>query len=182
MELFRDCKELNEVELNSSISLVDVNTNCSLGIRFKDDFFKYINSLNELHYFLIPSSNENNFIYLRSSEWGKHDKQQQISSSRVVLSFVFYQDFLFLHHLTSETNNKALIQITSQYFDMTHAIAALSYFPVTLNWNKTHIVATLNYFPPSKHSSWWRRTRRLQCNIFLSSKSSWRRLQDVLKT
>ena len=26
-------------------------------------------------YFLIPSSNENNLIYLRSSEWGKHDKQ-----------------------------------------------------------------------------------------------------------
>ena len=25
---------------------------------------------------------------------------------------------------------------TSQYFDMTHVIAALSYFPVTLSWNK----------------------------------------------
>ena len=40
-------------------------------------------------YFLILSSNENNLIYLRSSEWGKHDKKQQISSSGVVLSFVF---------------------------------------------------------------------------------------------
>ena len=37
---------------------------------------------------------------------------------------------------------------------------------------------------------WWRRTedvlktssRRLQCNIFLSSKTSWKRLEDVLKT
>ena len=47
--------------------------------------------------------------------------------------------FLFLHHLTSETNNKALVQRTSQYFDMIHVIAALSYFPVTLSWNKnTH--------------------------------------------
>ena len=99
------------------------------------------------YYFLIPSSNKNNLIYLRSSEWGKHDKQQQISSSRVVLSFVFYQDFLFLHHLTSETNNKALIQRTSQYFDMIHVIAALSYFLVTLSWNETYIVATLSYFP-----------------------------------
>ena len=86
-----------------------------------------------VNYFLIPSSNENNLIYLQNSEWGKHDKKQQISSSGVVLSFVFQQDFLFLHHLTSETNNKALIQRTSQYFDMTHVIAALSYFPVTLS-------------------------------------------------
>ena len=44
---------------------------------------------------------------------------------------------------------------------------------------------------PSKHSSWWRRTedvlkmswRRLQCNIFLSFKTSSKRLQeDVLQT
>ena len=45
---------------------------------------------------------------------------------------------------------------------------------------------------PSKHSSWWKRTedvletswRRLQCNIFLSSKKILlgRRLEDVLKT
>ena len=48
---------------------------------------------------------------------------------------------------------------------------------------------------PSKHSSWWRRTedvlktswRRLQCNIFLSSKTSWRHnsktsCKHVLKT
>ena len=95
-------------------------------------------------------SNENNLIYLLSSGWGKHDKKQQISSSGVVFRFacvvascsvlhVFYQDFLFSHHLTSETNNKALIQRTSQYFDMTHVIAALSYFPVTLSWNRnTH--------------------------------------------
>ena len=42
---------------------------------------------------------------------------------------------------------------------------------------------------PSKHSSWWRRTedvlkmswRRLQCNIFLSFKTSSKRLQDVFK-
>ena len=40
-------------------------------------------------YFLIPSSNENNLIYLQSSEWGKHDNKQQISSSAAVLSFVF---------------------------------------------------------------------------------------------
>ena len=41
---------------------------------------------------------------------------------------------------------------------------------------------------PSKHSSWWRRTkdilktssRRLQCNIFLSSKRSWRRLEGII--
>ena len=33
----------------------------------------------------MPSSNENNVIYLRSSEWGGgHDKKQQISSSGVV--------------------------------------------------------------------------------------------------
>ena len=44
---------------------------------------------NNEYYFLIPLSKENNLIYLRSSEWGKHDKQQQISSSGVVLSFVF---------------------------------------------------------------------------------------------
>ena len=103
-------------------------------------------------------SNENNLIYLLSSGWGKHDKKQQISSSGVVFRFacvvascsvlhVFYQDFLFSHHLTSETNNKALIQRTSQYFDMTHVIAALSYFPAALSWNMTHIVATLSYFP-----------------------------------
>ena len=30
---------------------------------------------------------------------------------------------------------------------MTHVIAALNYFLVTLSGNKTHIVATLNYFP-----------------------------------
>ena len=44
------------------------------------------------------------------------------------------------------------------------------------------------YFHPSKHSSWWRRTevalqtswRCLQCNIFLSSKTSWRRLEDII--
>ena len=94
-------------------------------------------------------SNENNLIYLLSSGWGKHDKKQQISSSGVVFRFacvvascsvlhVFYQDFLFSHHLTSETNNKALIQRTSQYFDMTHVIAALNYFPATLSWNMTH--------------------------------------------
>ena len=64
---------------------------------------------------------------------GKHDKNQQISSSGVVLSFLFYQDILFLHHLTSETNNKALIQKTPQPFEMTHVIAALSYFPATLS-------------------------------------------------
>ena len=65
-------------------------------------------------YFLIPSSNENNLIYLLSSEWGKYDKKQQISSSGVVLSFVFWQDsFSFLPHRTSEANNKALIQRTS---------------------------------------------------------------------
>ena len=42
---------------------------------------------------------------------------------------------------------------------------------------------------PSKHSSWWRSTedvlkmswRRLQCNIFLSFKTSSKRLQDVFK-
>ena len=45
--------------------------------------------LEKLYYFVIPSSNENNLIYIRSSEWGKHDKQQQISSSGVALSFVF---------------------------------------------------------------------------------------------
>ena len=41
---------------------------------------------------------------------------------------------------------------------------------------------------PSKHSSWWRRTegvletswRRLQCNIFLSFKRSWRRLEGII--
>ena len=41
---------------------------------------------------------------------------------------------------------------------------------------------------PSKHSSWWRRTedvfktssRRLQCNIFLSSKTFWRRLEEMI--
>ena len=41
---------------------------------------------------------------------------------------------------------------------------------------------------PSKHSSWWRRTedflktswRRLQHNIFLSFKTSWRCLQDII--
>ena len=40
------------------------------------------------NYFLLPSSNENNLIYLRSSEWGKRDKKQQIFSG-VVLTFVF---------------------------------------------------------------------------------------------
>ena len=45
--------------------------------------------LEKLYYFVIPSSNENNLIYIQSSEWGKHDKQQQISSSGVALSFVF---------------------------------------------------------------------------------------------
>ena len=41
---------------------------------------------------------------------------------------------------------------------------------------------------PSKHSSWWGRTedvlkaswRNVQCNIFLSSKTSSRRLQDIV--
>ena len=58
---------------------------------------------------------------------------------------------------------------------------------------------TLDFFInnsfPSKHSSWWRRTenvlktssRRLQCNVFLSSKTSWRHncktsCKHVLKT
>ena len=40
------------------------------------------------NYFLLPSSNENNLIYLRSSEWGKREKKQQIFSG-VVLTFVF---------------------------------------------------------------------------------------------
>ena len=39
------------------------------------------------NFFLLPSSNENNLIYLRSSEWGKRDKKQQIFSG-VVLTFV----------------------------------------------------------------------------------------------
>ena len=47
------------------------------------------------YYFLIPSSNESNLIYLQSSEWGKHDKKQQISSSGVMLSFVFQQGSRF---------------------------------------------------------------------------------------
>ena len=55
--------------------------------------------------------------------------------------------FLFLHHLTSETNNKALIQRTSQYFDMTHVITALSYFPVTLSWNKNTYHSYSELFP-----------------------------------
>ena len=48
-------------------------------------------------------------------------------------------------------------------------------------------ISVIRYYP-SKHSSWWRRTedvfktssRRLQCNIFLSSKTSWRRLEDII--
>ena len=47
---------------------------------------------------------------------------------------------------------------------------------------------TYSCINPSKHSPWWRRTvgvfktssRRLQCNIFLSSKTSWRRLEDII--
>ena len=61
---------------------------------------------------------------------GKHDKKQQILASYSVLCS---SKILFLHHLTSETNNKALIQRTSEYFDMTHNVAALSYFPATLS-------------------------------------------------
>ena len=57
---------------------------------------------------------------------------------------------------------------------------------------KNHLVCSDRYLSskqlPSKHSSWWRRTedvfrtssRRHQCNIFLSSKTSWRRLQDII--
>ena len=42
------------------------------------------------NYFLIPSSNENNFqLYFRRSEWGKHNKKQQIPSNDVVLSFAY---------------------------------------------------------------------------------------------
>ena len=60
-----------------------------------------------------------------------------------------------------------------------------------------HQIAMINTFfflqlkllhSPSKHSSWWRHTedilktssRRLQCNICLSSKKSWRRLEDII--
>ena len=48
-------------------------------------------------FFLIPSSNENNLIYLRSSESGKHDKKKQISSGVLLKTKL-------------ETNNKALKQ------------------------------------------------------------------------
>ena len=63
-----------------------------------------------------------------------------------MLSFVFWQDSLFLHDLTTKTNNKALIQKTWQHFDMsTYVIAVLSYFPATLSWNKTYNVAALTW-------------------------------------
>lgn len=40
--------------------------------------------LEKLYYFVIPSSNENNLIYLLRSGCGKDNKQQQTLSSGVV--------------------------------------------------------------------------------------------------
>ena len=46
-----------------------------------------------IQYFLIPLSNGNNLIYLRSSEWGKHDKNNKF---QVVASCVLKIGFRVL--------------------------------------------------------------------------------------
>ena len=53
----------------------------------------------------------------------------------------------FWHRLTSKTNNKALIQKTSQYSDMRYIVTLLGYFPATLNKNMTRMVAAQSCHP-----------------------------------
>ena len=47
-----------------------------------------------------------------------------------------------IRYLSIETNNKALIQKTSQYLDMTHIIATLSCHPTTF-LKTQHVYSTL---------------------------------------
>ena len=116
-----------------------------------------------LYYLLIPSSNENNLIYLRSSEWGKNFKNNKLQV--VAPCWVMYSSKI---RLAPETNNKALIQ--NIIILMTHIVAVLSYFLAILSWNKMHIVASLIYFPTSLS---WNMTHMVTAlSYFLASLSS----------
>ena len=116
-----------------------------------------------LYYLLIPSSNENNLIYLRSSEWGKNFKNNKLQV--VAPCWVMYSSKI---RLAPETNNKALIQ--NIIILMTHIVAVLSYFLAILSWNKMHIVASLIYFPTSLS---WNMTHMVTAlSHFLASLSS----------
>ena len=65
------------------------------------------------------------------------------------------------------------------------ATQGASHFPWLAFWASIQFELT---YVPSKHLFWWTLTedvfktssRRLQCNIFLSSKTSWRRLEDII--
>ena len=67
----------------------------------------------KMTYFLIPSLNKYNLIYLQSSEWRKHNKNnkfQVVASCEWCRAQLCILARFFLHHLKPETNNKALIQ------------------------------------------------------------------------